>query len=78
MLKIDTEGSEENILKSHKNILGSVENIVVEYHPTMGKKINRILEILKPYFDIQIFYEGQITKNIPNNKLLTIHGKKRK
>ncbi len=78
MLKIDTEGSEENILKSHKNILGSVENIVVEYHPTMDKKINRILEILKPYFDIQIFYEGQITKNIPNNKLLTIHGKKRK
>lgn len=78
MLKIDTEGSEENILKSHKNILDSVENIVVEYHPTIGRKINKILEILKPYFDIQVFYEGQITKNVPNNKLLTIHGKKRK
>jgi FkbM family methyltransferase len=78
MLKIDTEGSEENILKSHKDILSKVENIAVEYHPIIGKKINRIFEILKPYFDIQILYEGQITKNIPNNKLLTIHGKKRK
>ncbi len=78
MLKIDTEGSEENILKSHKDILSRVENISVEYHPIMGKKINRILEILKAYFDIQLLYEGQVIKNIPNNKLLTVQGKKRK
>ena len=77
MLKIDTEGSEETILKSHKEILNKVKNIAVEYHPIDKGKLKRILQILKPYFDIQIYHEGKAVKNIPNDKLLTIHGQKR-
>jgi len=77
MLKIDTEGSEETILKSHKEILSRVKNISVEYHPIAKGKLKRILQILKPYFDIQISLEGKAIKNIPDDKLLTIHGQKR-
>ena len=77
MLKIDTEGSEETILKSHKEILNKVKNITVEYHPIAKGKLKRILQILKPYFDIQISLEGKAIKNIPDDKLLTIHGQKR-
>jgi len=77
MLKIDTEGSEETILKSHKEILNKVKNISIEYHPMAKGKLKRILQILKPYFDIQISLEGKAIKNIPNDKLLTIHGQKR-
>ncbi len=78
MLKIDTEGSELDILKSHRKILPRVENISVEYHPVVNRKIKKVLEILKEYFSLDIYMDGKLLKNIPENKLLTIQGKKRK
>jgi len=77
MLKIDTEGSEYEILNSHKNILNKVKNISVEYHPLKDSKIEKILIVLREYFDIKIFFEGEEIKNMVNDKLLTIKGEKR-
>ncbi|MDY0097368.1 MAG: FkbM family methyltransferase [Candidatus Dojkabacteria bacterium] len=77
MLKIDTEGSELDILKSHRKILPKVENISVEYHPVRDRKIKKLLDILKEYFLLEIYMDGKLLKNIPDNKLLTIQGKKR-
>jgi len=45
MLKIDTEGSEETILKSHKEMLNKVKNISVEYHPIAKGKLKNITDI---------------------------------
>jgi len=78
ILKIDTEGSELSILKSHKKLLDKVSNIVIEYHPIKENSVEDILSILKPYFDIQVYEEGKLTKKIPNDKLLTIKGQKGK
>jgi len=64
MLKIDTEGSEYEILNSHKQILSKVNNISVEYHPVKGSKIEKILTLLKQHFDIKILYEGEEIKKI--------------
>lgn len=78
MLKIDTEGSELEILVSHKKILRMVENISLEYHPSRGKKYKNIINILTEFFNIEIFDEGKLVKNPSKERLLTIHGKKRK
>lgn len=78
MLKIDTEGSELEILNSHKKILRMVENISVEYHPSREKNYIKIINILNEYFNIQILDEGKAIKNPSRERLLTIHGKKRK
>lgn len=78
MLKIDTEGSELEILVSHKRILRMIENISLEYHPSRGKKFKSILNILQEFFNIEILDEGKIVKNPSKERLLTIHGKKRK
>lgn len=77
MLKIDTEGTEIEILKSIKGELSKVENIAVEYHPRRNQKIKKVLDFLKPYFDTKIYYEGKELKNPIEGKLLTIKGKKR-
>lgn len=77
MLKIDTEGNEFDILNSHKSILNKTENISVEYHPFKGNKIEKILSLLKPIFNIEIYLEGEKIKKEIDNKLLTIKGKKR-
>ncbi len=77
MLKIDTEGNEFDILNSHKSILNKTENISVEYHPFKGNKIEKILSFLKPFFNIEIYLEGEKIKKEIDNKLLTIKGKKR-
>lgn len=77
MLKIDTEGNEFDILNSHKSILNKTENISVEYHPFKGNKIEKILSLLKPFFNIEIYLEGEKIKKEIDNKLLTIKGKKR-
>ena len=78
ILKIDTEGSELSILKSHKSLLSRIHNIAIEYHPIKENGIDNILNILTPLFDIQIFEDGKQIKKIPENRLLTIKGKKRK
>jgi len=78
MLKIDTEGTELEILISHKKILRMVENISLEYHPSRGKKFKKILNILQEFFNIEIFDEGKLVKSRSKDRLLTIHGKKRK
>lgn len=75
LLKIDTEGSELNILKAHKDIFKKVKNICIEYHPSKDTEVKDILNILKPVFNIQIYQEGKLCKKIVNNKLLTIKGK---
>jgi len=77
MLKIDTEGTELDILNSHKNILHKVRNISVEYHPIKGSKVEKLISILNPYFDIQIYSQGEKLKKVVNGKLLTVKGKKR-
>lgn len=77
MLKIDTEGTEFEILNSHKNILNRVENISVEYHPNKRNKIEKLITILKPHFQLEIYYEGKEITKVIDGKLLTIKGKKR-
>ena len=77
MLKIDTEGTEIEILKSIKRELSKVENIAVEYHPRRNKKLQKVIDILKPYFDTKIYLEGRELKNPIDGKLLTIQGKKK-
>ncbi len=78
MLKIDTEGSELDILKSHRKILPKVLNISVEYHPVVNRKVKKILDILKEYFSLEIYMDGKLLKTPIDGKLLTIQGKKRK
>ncbi len=77
MLKIDTEGKEIDILNSHKHILGKVLNISVEYHPIKTSKVERLISLLSPYFDLNIYCEGKNLSTPINGKLLTIQGKKR-
>lgn len=47
-LKIDIEGSEDNVINECKNSLGNVRNIFIEYHSEIGNKQNldKILSIL--------------------------------
>lgn len=77
MLKIDTEGTELNILKNISPILSSVKNIALEYHPKDIKNLKKIFKYLNPYFNISIYCEGKSVKNIPKGKLLTVKGEKR-
>jgi len=77
MLKIDTEGTEIEILKSMKEEIFKIENIAIEYHPKRDQKIKKLLDILKLYFDMKIYYEGKELKNPIEGKLLSIKGKKR-
>lgn len=77
MLKIDIEGTEYEVLNSHKGVLNKVKNISIEYHPTKGNKIDKIASILRAYFDLSFYLDGEEIKKIPNDKLLTIKGKKR-
>ena len=73
LLKLDIEGSEQKVLKSIKKLLPKIKNIILEYHPTNNQDINKVLDILKPNFDISVFLDGkEINKNIPKDKLLTI------
>lgn len=76
MLKIDTEGSELSIVKAHKRYLNKIENIAIEYHPSRDYKIEDLLNILKPYFDLEILHDGKPQKHISSERLLTIKGKK--
>lgn len=76
MLKIDTEGSEIHILKTNKKILSNVDNLYIEYHPVKNTNVNDIIKIIKPFFNIEVYYEGKICKKLQNGKLLTIKGKK--
>ncbi len=77
MLKIDIEGTEYDVLNSHRKILNKVNNISIEYHPTKGNKIDKITSILRTFFDISYYFDGVEIKKVPNDKLLTIKGKKR-
>lgn len=77
LLKIDTEGTELEILNSHKNILSKVNSISVEYHPIKGKRVDKLLTILQPYFKLEIYCEGKLLQKAIDGKLLTIHGKKK-
>lgn len=73
LLKLDVEGSEQRILKSVTAYFRNIKNIILEYHPTASQDINKILDILKKRYDIQIFYEGRtVGKKIPKDKLLTV------
>ncbi|KKP54425.1 hypothetical protein A3K02_01540 [candidate division WS6 bacterium RIFOXYD1_FULL_33_8] len=76
MLKIDTEGTELSILNSNKHILSKVQNISVEYHPSRRTRVKDLLNILNQFFITEIYREGKLLKN-PEEKLLTIKGKKR-
>lgn len=76
MLKIDTEGYELNILKSHRDILRIVRNISIEYHPRSKGILKQILKILNPHFEIHLLKEGKEIKRECENSLLTIQGKK--
>ena len=78
MLKIDTEGSELEILKANERILKKVSNISIEYHPVKGSNSEDILNILKRYFHIDIYFEGKLLKRTVKGKLLTIKGKNSK
>ena len=78
MLKIDTEGSELAILKANESILKRVSNILIEYHPVKGSKPEDLLNILKRYFHIDIYFDGKPSKKIEKEKLLTIKGKNSK
>lgn len=48
-LKLDIEGSEYEVLKSCKDVLGNIENIFIEYHSHSHEKqtLHEILEILQ-------------------------------
>ena len=73
MLKLDVEGSEQIILKSVGKYLSNIRNISLEYHPTGNQDFDKIINMLKRQYDIEILYEGKILKrNIPKDKLLTI------
>lgn len=78
MLKIDTEGSELGILRAHEHLLKRVSNISIEYHPVKGNKPENLLNILKKYFHIEIYFEGKLLKKVEKEKLLTIKGKNSK
>lgn len=73
-LKIDTEGSELDIVKSIKRYLDNIENLFIEYHPRKGKSIKEILSILTNQFDIEIYSEGKRLKKEIDGKLILIKG----
>lgn len=75
MLKIDTEGSELSIIKSHTDILSEIKNICIEYHPMKNNKLEDILHILSKFFILEIYEDGKLCKKVPKDKLLTIKGK---
>lgn len=74
-LKIDTEGTELQIIKSIKSVLASnVINIFVEYHPRRDNKLRELLDLLGVNFDLEIYHEGKELKRLLENKLLLIKG----
>lgn len=73
LLKLDVEGSEQAILKRIKKYFSKIKNIILEYHPTENQDLDKIIDMLKKRYDIEILYEGKTLKrNIPEKKLLTI------
>lgn len=78
MMKIDTEGSEIQILKANRDLFKRIDNICVEYHPIKNTKPQDILNILNTSFNTEVYYEGEVCKKFPVNRLLTIKGKKSK
>jgi FkbM family methyltransferase len=77
-LKIDTEGTELQIIKSIKSILGNnVMNIFVEYHPRRDNKLKDLLDLLGVNFNLEIYHEGKKLKRPLENKLLLIKGMNR-
>lgn len=75
LLKIDAEGSEIPILKSNKGLLKDIENIVIEYHPIKGYKVQDLLQLLSKQFSLKITSDGKLLKKPIEGKLLTIKGK---
>lgn len=72
-LKLDVEGSEQAILKSIKSHFSNIKNIILEYHPTENQSIEKIVDMLKKDYEIEILHEGKsIEKKIPKDKLLTV------
>jgi FkbM family methyltransferase len=77
LLKVDTEGTELTIIKSIKRILPTIENIVVEYHPSRDNNLSELLGLLKINFEIEVLHQGKQISKLLEGKLLTIKGKKR-
>jgi FkbM family methyltransferase len=73
LLKLDVEGSEQQILKSLVPYFENIKNIIVEFHPTRTQNVETVLNMLKRNYAIEIYQEGkEIERNIPKDKLLTI------
>lgn len=76
-LKIDTEGSELNILKSINSYLPIIKNIFIEYHPVRNSSPKDIITILEKHFETEVYSEGKKLKKYPLNCLLSIKGTQR-
>lgn len=79
LLKLDIEGSEQKVLFGIKRYLGNIKNIIVEFHPTKNQDIEKILSLLKSYYNVSIDHEGSdVSKKYPKDKLVTIKATYRK
>jgi len=73
LLKLDVEGSEQQILKNIVKYFDNIKNIILEYHPVNNQDVDKIIKILSKKYSVEIFDEGEkIDNKIPRDKLLTI------
>ncbi len=53
LLKIDIEGMEYSVLEESKDYLKNIKNIIIEVHLNLGVKLEKIVKLLSPDFDIE-------------------------
>jgi FkbM family methyltransferase len=78
LLKLDVEGIELEILKDleENKRLEKIQNIIVEYHPVKGHKINNLLKILRRNgFNLRYSQDNK-TLQEPREELILIVAKK--
>lgn len=79
ILKIDTEGTEYEILKEldESKSFSKIENLFVEYHPSKGSKLQNVVKILeKNNYKVSYRQEGKELRE-PKEELILIVAKKR-
>lgn len=78
LLKLDTEGSELEIVKhlDEERKIGNIKNLIIEYHPRKNHKISMLTHILeKNGFELTYIHEGKEIAQ-PIEELILVVAKK--
>lgn len=63
LVKVDIEGAESEVLTEAGDFLSKIKRLMIEYHPTSGQKITRLIQLLQAHhfiFEIHEVDSGQL------------------